>query len=101
MNYSEAVKRYQENPTGETLHKVSKQLCGEMTLKEKLKMLSGRHFAQRNGYDLITKGKMYNHRPCLAGGVKRLGIPAVAFSEHAFLFLWHEVPRLMMNLNTK
>lgn len=81
MNYSEAVKRYQQNPTGETLHKVSKQLCGEMTLKEKLKMLSGRHFAQRNGYDLITKGKMYNHRPCLAGGVKRLGIPAVAFSD--------------------
>lgn len=81
MNYNEAVSLYQKSPTSETLKEVCRQLCSELTLREKLKMLSGRQFAQRNCYDLITKGKKYNHRPCLAGGVKRLGIPAIAFSD--------------------
>ena len=60
MNYNEAVSLYQKSPTSETLKEVCRQLCSELTLREKLKMLSGRQFAQRNCYDLITKGKKYN-----------------------------------------
>ena len=45
MDYNEAVRVYQKSPTIETLRAVCKQLCSEMTLKEKLKMLSGRQFA--------------------------------------------------------
>ncbi|HAQ63401.1 MAG TPA: hypothetical protein DCR23_02955, partial [Ruminococcaceae bacterium] len=44
-------------------------------------MLSGQRFFARNGFDLITKGQKYNCRPCLSGGVKRLGIPKIAFSD--------------------
>lgn len=81
MNYNDAVAVYQKSPTSETLKEVCKQLCSEMTLREKLKMLSGRQFAMRNCYDLLTKGRKYNYRPCIAGGIKRLGIPTVAFSD--------------------
>lgn len=72
MNYNDAVAVYQKSPTSETLKEVCKQLCSEMTLREKLKMLSGRQFAMRNCYDLLTKGRKYNYRPCIAGGIKRL-----------------------------
>lgn len=51
MNYNEAVSLYQKSPTSETLKEVCRQLCSELTLREKLKMLSGRQFAQRNCYD--------------------------------------------------
>ena len=81
MNYNDAVAVYQKSPTSETLKEVCKQLCSEMTLREKLKMLSGRQFAMRNCYDLLTKGRKYNYRPCIAGGIKRLEIPTVAFSD--------------------
>ena len=43
MNYNDAVAVYQKSPTSETLKEVCKQLCSEMTLREKLKMLSVRH----------------------------------------------------------
>ena len=81
MNYNDAVAVYQKSPTSATLKEVCKQLCSEMTLREKLKMLSGRQFAMRNCYDLLTKGRKYNYRPCIAGGIKRLEIPTVAFSD--------------------
>lgn len=81
MNYQDAVRKYRAEPTDETLYSVAKQLCSELKLSEKLKMLSGKRFFVRNGFDLITKGQKYNCRPCIAGGVKRLGIPEVAFSD--------------------
>ena len=65
----------------ETLYAAAAALCGEMTRREKLRMLAGRRFFARNGRDMIFRGRKYNARPCLAGGVKRLGIPAVAFSD--------------------
>lgn len=37
MNYNDAVAVYQKSPTSETLKEVCKQLCSEMTLREKLK----------------------------------------------------------------
>ena len=81
MTYADAVKRYLADPTDKTLYAAAAALCGELTLREKLHMLSGRGFFLRNGFDLITRGQKYNCRPCIAGGVKRLGIPAVAFSD--------------------
>ncbi len=81
MNFNSAVKKYYENPNDETLYSVAEELCKELKLGEKLHMLSGHKFFLRNGFDLITKGQKYNCRPCLSGGVKRLGIPPVAFSD--------------------
>lgn len=81
MNFDDAVKYYKDNPTDEGLYAAAEKLCGELTLKEKLGMLSGRQFFIRNGYDLFINGQKYNCRPCIAGGVKRLGIPEVAFSD--------------------
>lgn len=81
MNYESAVRQYRENPTNEVLYSVASQLRGELKLNEKLSMLSGQWFLMRNGFDLITKGQKYNCRPCISGGVKRLGIPKVAFSD--------------------
>lgn len=81
MTFNDAVKRYYAEPTDEVLYSAARALCGEMKMTEKLHMLSGQRFFLRNGFDLITKGQKYNCRPCLAGGVRRLGIPAVAFSD--------------------
>ncbi len=81
MNFNDAVKQYYAEKTDKALYAAAAALCGELKLSEKLHMLAGQRFFQRNGYDLITKGQKYNCRPCLAGGVKRLGIPAVAFSD--------------------
>ena len=81
MDFQQAVKTYQQNPTDAQLFSSAAALCRELQLKEKLHMLSGQRFFARNGVDLITKGQKYNCRPCLSGGVKRLGIPAVAFSD--------------------
>ena len=81
MDFDFAVKTYRDNPCDEVLEEVAASLCGELKLHEKLSMLSGKRFFLRNGFDLITKGQKYNCRPCLAGGVKRLGIPEVAFSD--------------------
>ena len=81
MDFRTASEKYASNPTDETLYAVAKELCGELKLREKLHMLSGHKFFLRNGFDLITKGQKYNCRPCLSGGVKRKGIPAVAFSD--------------------
>ena len=81
MDFQQAVKAYQQNPTDAQLFSSAAALCRELQLKEKLHMLSGQRFFARNGVDLITKGQKYNCRPCLSGGVKRLSIPAVAFSD--------------------
>ena len=81
MNFQDAVNQYRTVKTDDALYDAAKALCGELTLHEKLRMLSGRQFFLRNGVDLIARQRKYNHRPCLAGGVKRLGIPPVAFSD--------------------
>lgn len=81
MDFRDAVEQYSQNPTDENLYSVANKLCAQLKTGEKLHMLSGQHFFARNGFDLITKGQKYNCRPCLSGGVKRLGIPKVAFSD--------------------
>ncbi len=81
MNFADAARKYNENPTEESLKSAASELCAELSTSEKLKLLSGKKFFERNGVDLITKGQKYNCRPCLAGGNKRLGIPEIAFSD--------------------
>lgn len=81
MDFKNAVKKYNENPTDETLYSVAASLRKSLKTTEKIKMISGQKFFMRNGFDLITKGQKYNCRPCLSGGVDRLGIPPVAFSD--------------------
>ncbi len=111
MTFYDAVKKYYADMTDETLYEAASELCRELKLSEKLHMLSGQRFFMRNGFDLITKGQKYNCRPCLSGGVKRLGIPAVAFWTDRAASLWETVPafpfpwlaaqRLTRNLNTR
>lgn len=81
LNFEQAVRQYQAAGTDEALQAAASALRAELKTSEKLQMLAGRLFFLRNGYDLITKGQKYNCRPCIAGGVKRLGIPQVAFSD--------------------
>ena len=81
MDFKNAVEIYKNDPTADTLRRVAGELRSELKTPEKLWMLSGHGFFARNGFDLITKGRKYNYRPCVSGGVKRLGIPPVAFSD--------------------
>ena len=81
MTFKDAVSLYLADPTKETLYSVAAKLCAKLKPSEKLHMLAGHKFFLRNGYDLLTKGQKYNCRPCLGGGVRRLGIPPIAFSD--------------------
>ena len=73
MNYQQAVAAYRANPTKEVLHEQVKKLTDEMTLKEKMYMLSGHPMAQMQK-DMITTGRNYNVHALPAGGCKRLGV---------------------------
>ncbi len=53
------------------------ELTGQMTLKEKVHMLSG-HWAVLNG---LAHGRIYNYDPIAGGGCKRLGVPPILFSD--------------------
>ena len=80
MNFQEAVKSYNAEPTREKLSEVTAELCGEMTLNEKIYMLSG-HTIGQTQVDMIKTGRNYNVRALKAGGCKRLGVPPVAFTD--------------------
>ena len=54
MNYQQAVAAYQAQATKEVLHEQVRKLTGEMTLKEKIYMLSGHPLAQIQK-DMIAK----------------------------------------------
>ena len=53
------------------------ELTGQMTLKEKVHMLSG-HWIPLNG---LLHGRVYNYDPIAGGGCKRLGVPPILFSD--------------------
>ena len=53
------------------------ELTGQMTLKEKVHMLSG-HWVPLNG---LLHGRVYNYDPIAGGGCKRLGVPPILFSD--------------------
>ena len=80
MNYEQAVKAYQANPTKEELNRQVTALCGEMTQKEKIYMLSG-HTIGQTQRDMIKTGRNYNVSALRAGGCKRLGVPPVLFTD--------------------
>lgn len=80
MNYQQAVDAYQTNPSREMLHRQVEMLSAELTLKEKIFMLSGQLTAQFQK-DMLTTGRNYNVHALPAGGVPRLGIPPVLFTD--------------------
>ena len=80
MNYEQAVKAYQANPTKEELNRQVNALCAEMSLKEKTYMLSG-HTIGQTQRDMIKTGRNYNVSALRAGGCKRLGVPPVLFTD--------------------
>lgn len=80
FDFNAAVKLYKENPTSEGLSEVSHKLLGEMTLKEKIRMLRG-HAMGVTIKNVFTRGRYYNGEAYPAGGCKRLGIPPVLFTD--------------------
>ena len=80
MTYQEAAKRYRENPTPEVLEEQVQALVAEMSLKEKIYMLSGHTIAQTQR-DLIKTSRAYNVSALPGGGCRRLGIPPVKFTD--------------------
>ena len=78
MNFNQAVKNYQSNPEG--LEKQVDALCSEMSVKEKIHMLSG-HTIMQTQVDMLKTGRNYNVRALPAGGCNRLGIPPVLFTD--------------------
>lgn len=80
MDFSTAVKQYQKDPTTENLNRHIEALVEEMTLKEKIYMLSGHTIGQTQA-DMIKTGRNYNVHALRAGGCKRLGIPPVLFTD--------------------
>lgn len=82
MDFKNAVMLYKSNPCDEVLSDVCAKLRAEMTVDEKIGMLSGsRTFLLISAYGLLTKGQKYNYLPYNTRPVKRLGVPAVAFSD--------------------
>lgn len=53
------------------------ELIAQMSLKEKVHMLSG-HWNVLNG---MLHGRVYNYDPIAGGGCRRLGVPSVLFSD--------------------
>ena len=80
MNFEQAVRACQANPTKEELKKQCAALRGEMKLNEKIYMLSGHPLVQVQK-DLIKTGRNYNVSALSAGGCKRLGVPPVLFTD--------------------
>ena len=78
--YQEAAKQYRENPTPEVLEEQVQALVAEMSLKEKIYMLSGHTIAQTQR-DLIKTSRAYNVSALPGGGCRRLGIPPVKFTD--------------------
>ena len=80
MNFEKALQTYKENPKAEVLENVTNQLLGEMTLKEKVRLMQG-HAMGVTIKNTLTKGRYYNGEAYPAGGCKRLGIPPVLFTD--------------------
>jgi beta-glucosidase len=80
MDFAIAVKNYAGNTTKENLDRQVKALLAEMTLKEKIRMLSGRG-AWVSIKNYILHSRFYNYEPFPAGGCRRLGIPPILFTD--------------------
>lgn len=80
MNFEQAVTAYQADPGRENLEQQVSLLVQEMTLEEKIHMLSG-HCLMQTMRDMVKTGRNYNVHPLSASGCKRLGIPPVLFTD--------------------
>ena len=80
MNYREAAEKYQKTEDEGKREEILRSLRREMTLKEKIYMLSGHPLAQLQK-DLIRTGRVYNVHALPGGGCRRLGIPPVLFTD--------------------
>ena len=79
MDFQQAVRNYQADPAGWRTQ--AQNLRKEMTLKEKIYMISG-HALKQTFVDIVkTKGRFYNVHALTAGGCERLGIPPVLFTD--------------------
>ena len=81
MDYSQAAALYRAQPTAQTLDRVCRELTAALTIKEKLLMLSGHFYLLKTLRDILLHHRSYNYSPICTGAVKRLGIPAVKFSD--------------------
>ena len=80
MNFNKACEIYTKEPTREKLYEVADSLLGEMTVREKIRLLQG-HALGVTAKNFLTKGRFYNGEAYPAGGCKRLGIPPVLFTD--------------------
>lgn len=83
MNWQDALLSVKENSSRENLYNTARKLCASLTLNEKIGMLAGNNVKTVSSIlNAVSHGKwVYNYTPWTAGGVKRLGIPAVAFTD--------------------
>jgi len=80
MNFQEAIREYQANPTKENLHRQTEGLLSAMTLKERIHMLSG-HTLWVTQKHMIKEHRTYNYEGLPMGGCQRLGVPPAKFSD--------------------
>ena len=80
IDFQEAVRMYQADPTVGTLRRAAALLRAEMTVREKLWTLKG-HALTTTAKNTLTKGRYYNGEAYAAGGCHRLGVPPVLFTD--------------------
>ncbi len=82
MTFPQAVEEYWRAPSPQTLDRLSRDLCRQMTVRERVKMLSGSYlaFASRVIFGAIFKGSIF-YLPFHGGGCRRLGVPKIRFSD--------------------
>ena len=80
MNFSKALELYKAEPTIEKAKSLAAELAGEMTSKEKVRMLRG-HAMGVTIKNTLKNGRFYNGEAYPASGCKRLGIPPVLFTD--------------------
>ena len=82
MNFQQAVANYKKDSSKNNLNRLIEELCDEMTLREKTKLLHGSYISFLTR---IIAGAVFHrtifYYPFLGGGCRRLGIPPYAFSD--------------------
>lgn len=80
MDFSNAVREFQASPSKYTMAQLTSALTAEMTLNERIHMLSGHSLVQVQK-DMIKTGRNYNVHALSAGGCRRLGVPPILFTD--------------------
>lgn len=80
MEFNQILEIFKKDNDENTLDENVNAIVSEMTLKEKVYMLSG-HTLWQTQRDMIKTKRNYNVSALKAGGCKRLGIPSVYFTD--------------------